>query len=143
LLGAAISLAVGRDASLRTLAMSVCIVLFAWPSFAGALGVARVAATAPATLDVLLRSRFTVCSVLALHLAPIAIALALRGVGAIAPSWTYAAALHGVAAPRYLRLVLWPALRPSLSMSFALVALLASADAGTVLLLHPPGEASF
>src|SRR6185503_1149691 len=87
LLGAATSVAVGRDASLRTLAMSVCIVIFSWPSFAGALGVARVAAAAPATLDVLLRSRFTVCAVLALHLAPIAMALALRGVGAIAPSW--------------------------------------------------------
>jgi ABC-type Fe3+ transport system permease subunit len=142
LLGVAISVAVGRDAALRTLAMSVCTILFSWPSFAGALGVARVAALAPAALDGLLRSRFTVCSVLALHLAPVAIALALRAVGAIAPSWTYAAAIHGVAVPRYVRLVLWPALRPSLSMSFALVALLASADAGTVLLLHPPGEAS-
>jgi len=142
LVGSAIALAVGRNSSLRTWAMTVGIVVFSWPSFAGALGVARVATAAPSLLDVLLRSRFTVCAVLASHFVPVATAFALRAAGTIAPSWTYAAAIHGVTLPRYLRMVLWPAVRPSVSLAFALVALLASADAGSVLLLHPPGEAS-
>ena len=142
LLGTVIALAVGRSPRLRTAAAGVCIVVFAWPPAASALGVSYLAATAPAALDFLLRSRFTVCLVPALHLAPVATVLALRAMGALPPSWTYAAAIHGLSVPRFLRLVLWPALRPTLGLSIALVALLASADAGSVLLLHPPGEAS-
>jgi len=142
LIGTAIALSAGRSPRLRTVAVSICIVLFSWPSVASALGVVHLATTAPSVLDVLLRSRFTVCVVLASHLAPIATALALRATGALAPAWTQAAAIHGVAIHRYLFRVLWPALRPSATLSCVLVALLASADAGSVLLLHPPGEAS-
>jgi ABC-type Fe3+ transport system permease subunit len=141
-LGAAVALAVGRSPRLRIAAVSACIIVFSWPPAAGALGVAYLGATSPAALDVLLRSRFTVCLVLALHLTPVATALALRAVATLPPSWTYAAAVHGISVPRYLYRVLWPALRPTLALSMALVALLASADAGSVLLLHPPGEES-
>jgi ABC-type Fe3+ transport system permease subunit len=136
------AIAIGRSPGLRSAAMVTCIMIFAWPPAAGALGVVYLAATAPPAFDVLVRSRLTVCLVLALHLLPIATGLALRSIGSLSPSWTYAAAVHGVGFGRFARRVLWPALRPSVAISIAVVALLASADAGSVLLLHPPGETS-
>jgi ABC-type Fe3+ transport system permease subunit len=117
-------------------------VLFAWPPVASALAVADMSSRIPRALDFLFRSRITVCLVLAGHFAPIAAVLLLRATGTLSPSWTHAAAIHGVGLGRYLRRVVWPALLPSAVLSVVLVALLASADAASVLLLHPPGEAS-
>jgi len=54
-----------------------------------------------------------------------------------------AAGLHGVTLIKYLRRILLPQLLPSSAVAFLLVALLAMGDISTVLLLHPPGEASF
>jgi iron(III) transport system permease protein len=142
LFAAALALAAGRSPRLRIATLSACVVLFSWPSVASALAVAQLGSSAPPALDLLFRSRLTVCLVLALHLAPVATVLLLRATGAVSPSWTYAAAVHGVGFGRYFRRVLWPALMPSAALSLGLVALLASADAGSVLLLHPPGESS-
>jgi iron(III) transport system permease protein len=142
LFAAALALAVGRSRSLRVVALSACIVLFAWPSLASALAVADIGSRVPRALDFLFRSRITVCLVLAGHFAPIAVVLLLRATGTLSPSWTHAAAIHGVGLGRYLRRIVWPAMLPSAALSLVLVALLASADAGSVLLLHPPGEAS-
>jgi iron(III) transport system permease protein len=142
LFAALVAFAVGRSARLRVAALVASIALFSWPAAASALAVARLGAVAPPILDVLLRSRLTVCLALALHFAPVATVLLLRATAAIPPSWTYAAAIHGVGLCRSLRRVLLPALLPSAALSLVLVALLASADAGTVLLLHPPGESS-
>src|SRR5262249_30665230 len=57
-------------------------------------------------------------------------------------SWALAAAIHGVPAGAYLRKVMVPALLPSAAVALLLVALLATAEVGSVLLLHPPGERS-
>ncbi len=141
-LGFAVALAVGRSGRLRSVALAVALALFAWPPAASALGVVATAAASPPWLDPLLRSRLTVCVVLGLRLFPISTVLALRAWGAMSPSWVHAAALHGVSPWTYLRRVAWPALRPSAAGSLALVSLLASADVGTVLMLHPPGQDS-
>lgn len=141
-LGLALAFAVGRSAPLRALALSVAIALFSWPAAATALGTVGAAAPAPAWLDPLLRSRLTVCIVVGLRLLPVSAVLALRAWGAMAPSWARAAALHGVPLSTYLRRVVWPSIWPSAACSFVLVGLLASADVPSVLLLHPPGEAS-
>ncbi|MCP4902179.1 MAG: hypothetical protein GY906_34865, partial [bacterium] len=78
-----------------------------------------------------------------LRLAPLAIVLLLRAWGATAPSWTHAAAVSGVTLTSFLRRVLLPVLGPALAISALLVALLASADVTSVLLLAPPGHSSF
>jgi ABC-type Fe3+ transport system permease subunit len=44
---------------------------------------------------------------------------------------------------KYLWKVMLLFLSPALGLTIFLVALLATADVGTVLLLHPPGQASF
>jgi iron(III) transport system permease protein len=87
-------------------------------------------------------ARLTVGLALALRGLPLAILLALRALGSMPPSWAAAARVHQV--PRFaffVRVVLpwcarwaWPA--------GALAALLATAEVGTVLLLHPPGHGS-
>ena len=142
LLGFGLACAAGRSGTLRTIALVVALALFAWPPAAGALGAATMATASPAWLDPILRSRFTVCAILGLRLFAVGTVLGLRAWGTMAPSWAYAAAVHGVPPRRYLWRVVWPSLRPSAALSMLVVSLLASADVGTVLLLHPPGADS-
>jgi len=73
---------------------------------------------------------------------PIAAIIAMRSLGTSSPSWADAAAVHGVPLRVYLGRVLLPWLLPAALLTALLCALIASADVSTVLLLHPPGEAS-
>ena len=102
----------------------------------------KIASDAPAWSDIILRSRLTVCLVLGLRFFPVAAVLVLRAWNSVSSSWTLAAAVAGVPLRRYASRVLLPVLAPGLAMACVLVALLATADVGTVLLLHPPGHAS-
>jgi ABC-type Fe3+ transport system permease subunit len=136
------TLAVDRQRDLLMLSAGVSLALLALPSATAALGLTRLVALAPSWADSLLRGRFAVCLSLGLRLAPLAVLLVLRGYGALARSWTLAAALHGVPVWRYGARVLLPQLLPALLLAALLVALLASADITTVLLLHPPGQPS-
>jgi ABC-type Fe3+ transport system permease subunit len=136
------ALSVGRSARLRLFVLGTCVALFALPPSLGALGIVQTATDAPAWLDWLTRSRLTVCSALGLRFVPIAALISLRSWGSLSGSWTQAAALHGVSATGYLALVVLPRMRPALAAAFLLVGLLATADIGSVLLLHPPGQGS-
>ena len=78
-----------------------------------------------------------------LRFLPVATVLAMRGFETTTPSWAGAAAVHGVPLRTYLGRMLLPVMVPSLTAAALLVALLASADVSTILLLQPPGEASF
>lgn len=84
----------------------------------------------------------TVCLDLGLRLLPLAAVIALRAWGSIPSSWTAAAAIHGVPLRRFIVRVLLPYLAPALILALVLVALLATADVSTILLLHPPGEST-
>jgi ABC-type spermidine/putrescine transport system permease subunit II len=68
--------------------------------------------------------------------------LGLRAWGSTSATWALAAAVHGVSLTTYLRRVVLPLLLPAGAVAMLLVALLATADVSTVLLLHPPGESS-
>jgi ABC-type Fe3+ transport system permease subunit len=57
-------------------------------------------------------------------------------------TWAQVAALHDVPLGRYIRNVAVPFLLPSAGLALLLVALLVTADVGTVHLLSPPGESS-
>jgi ABC-type Fe3+ transport system permease subunit len=141
-LGLALAAFVGRNWRLRVFALGTCLVLFALPPALNALGVVQAAAQAPAWLDPLLRSRGTVCLVLGLRFVPVTTLLGLRAWGSMPPSWTLVAAVHGVPVGKYLGKVVVPFLLPTAAVAMLLVALLALADIGTVLLLAPPGESS-
>lgn len=136
------TLAVGRERRLLTLSTGALLPLLALPSATAALGLARLVAQAPDWADNVVRGRLAVCVALGLRLAPLATLLVLRGYGATARSWTLAAALHGVPLPRYTVRVLLPLLSPAVLLAALLVALLASVDVTTLLLLHPPGQPS-
>lgn len=138
-----LALFVGRDDHLRTICLGVCLAVLALPPALGSLGVMHLAAGAPAWTDPFLRSRATVCSVLGLRFLPVAVVLPMRAWQSLPVSWVQAAELHGVSLALYVRKVLVPFLLPSAAAATALVALLATADVSTVLLLHPPGKASF
>ncbi len=97
---------------------------------------------APAALDWLTRGPFTVALVLGLRFVPIATIAMLRAVGSLSPSWRDAARLHGVSGSSFLCRVVLPLLRRALLVSLLLVAVLATADITTVLLVQPPGRAS-
>jgi ABC-type Fe3+ transport system permease subunit len=142
-LGMLLGMSVGRNHSLRTLSLGFCLALFALPSALTALGIIQLASGAPAWTDSLLRSRLTVCLALGLRFFPIAAVVGLRAWSSMPASWTLAAAVHGVPVGTYLRKVVAPYLRPSAAVALLLVALLSTAEVGSVLLLHPPGESSF
>jgi len=135
-------LSVGRDPRLRIAVVAACFILFSLPSALSALGILQIAAEAPAWADPLLRSPIAVCGALGLRFFPVATLLSLRAWGSTSSSWTMAAAVHGVSAGKYVWKVILPVLLPSLVVSALLVSLLATADVGTVLLLHPPGRSS-
>lgn len=141
-LGGLAGLAAGRSRFARTLVLAGALALLALPPAALALGVLQMSGNAPPALDVLLRGRAIVGLTLGLRLAPLAALLALRALASAPPSWSEAAAMHGVKLRLFLSRVLLPWLRPALAAAFLLVALLAAADAPTVLLLHPPGHPS-
>jgi iron(III) transport system permease protein len=143
LLGLLLGLCVGRSHRLRAVALGLCLGLFALPPALGALGIVQLASAAPAWADSLLRSRLTVCLALGLRFFPVAAVLGLRAWVTMPASWTLAAAVHGVPVGTYARKVVAPFLFPSAAMALLLVALLATAEVGSVLLLHPPGESSF
>ncbi len=140
--GYALALCAGRSNALRGLLLAGLIVIFALPPSLFALGLVQAGDSSPAWLDSLLRSRLTVCLCLGLRLMPVAAIIAMCRVGSSTPSWADAAAVHGVPLGVYLAKVLAPWLAISAALASLLVALLAAADAGTALLLHPPGEAS-
>ncbi len=142
-LGLALALAVGRDPKRRLLALAFLLAVFSLPPSLAALGTVKAAAGASAWLDPLLRSRFTVCAVLGLRLVPVAAFVCLRAWGTTSTSWTDQAAVSGVSLSKYLARVVLPLMLPAASLAFLLVALLATAEVGTVLLLSPPGEGTF
>ena len=143
LTGLLLSFLVGRSSNLRMICLGICLVMFSLPPSLGALGLVQLAAGAPPWTDPFLRSRLTVAVALGLRFFPVAVLLGLQAWAATSPSWTWAAAVHGVSVSKYLRKVLLPVLTPALALSVVFVALLASADVGTVLLVHPPGRPSF
>lgn len=140
--GFALAISVGRSTRLLNFALSAGFVLFSLPAALGALGFVFVATNASANWDFLLRGRPIVAVALALRLVPVAALLAIRAWQATAPSWTFAAAIHGVPLSRFAWMVLARILARSFGLCVLLVALLATADVSTVLLLHPPGSAS-
>jgi iron(III) transport system permease protein len=142
-LGFGLAFFVGRSSGLRTARLGLCLVLFSMPPALAALGVVGAAAQAPAWADPVLRSRLSVCLVLGIRFFPLAAVLGLRSWGSTPASLALAAGVHGVPLRTFLRRVTAPLQLPAAAMSLLLVGLLATADVGTVLLLHPPGEASF
>ena len=137
-----LALCVGRHDRLRRVCLGMCLALFCLPPALTALGFVHIATEAPAWADFLLRSRLTVCVALGLRFLPVAAVLGLRAWGSTSASWTLAAALHGVSVWTYLWRVVFPLLLPAEAVALLLVALLATADVSTVLLLHPPGARS-
>jgi iron(III) transport system permease protein len=141
-LGLLLALSAGRNDRLRTVCLGMALGLLALPPALTALGIVQLATAAPAWADPFLRSRFTVCAALGLHFFPVAAVLGLRAWGTTSATWVWAASVHGVSLGRYLRRVVLPLLLPVSGVSVLLVALLATAEISTVLLLHPPGERS-
>jgi len=141
-LGFLTAICVGRGHRVRAIVVGVCLVMFALPPSLGALGVVQTATSAPPWLDWLTRSRLMVCVVLGFRFFPIAAIIALRSWGSLSSTWTQAAALHGVPTTRYLARVVLPHAFPALTAALLLIGLLATADVGSVLLLHPPGQGS-
>jgi len=142
LLGLPLALCVGRNARLRAVCLGVALGLLSLPPAFTALGIVQLAAAAPAWMDLFLRSQFTVCVALGLRFFPVVAVLGLRAWGATSATWVLVASLHGVSLGTYLRRVILPLLLPVGGVGLLLVALLATADISTVLLLHPPGERS-
>jgi iron(III) transport system permease protein len=142
ILGLLLAFCVGRNNRLRTICVGMSLALFALPPALITLGLVQLATAAPAWADLLFRSRLTTCVALGLRFFPIAAILGLRAWGSLSASWTFSAGIHGVPLATYLRRVVLPLLLPATAVAVLLVALLATADVSTLLLLHPPGERS-
>ena len=142
LLGMVLAVAVGRGRALRTVVMVALFVLLSLPPSLSALGIIEIGTRAPAWLDPLLRGRFTVGLASALKFLPVATILLMRSFGTLSPSQNLVAAIHGVPLSRYVLRVLGPAMLPSAAAACLVIALLATAEVGTALLLRPPGADS-
>jgi ABC-type Fe3+ transport system permease subunit len=140
--GLSLAFLAGRGLRLRVVCLGASLVLLAQPPALMALGLVQMGASAPSWADWLLRSRLTVCLALGFRLFPVAAVLALRTWGAMPASWASSAAVQGVPLGTYIRRVVGPFFAPSALAAVLLVGLLATADVSTVLLLHPPDEAS-
>lgn len=141
-LGWVLAFAVGRQRRTASVVLACCVVVFSQPSALVALGLMRTASAAPEAADSLLRSELTVVLGTAARLFPIAAVLCLRAWATMPASWAMVAGVHGVGLPRYGARVLVPHFTPALGLAALLVALLATADVGTVLLLQAPGKQS-
>lgn len=86
--------------------------------------------------------RVTLGIALALRGLPLAILLALRAVGSMPQSWADAARVHRVPQVTFLSRVALPWCAQWAFPAAAIAALMATAEIGTVLLLHPPGHGS-
>ncbi len=141
-LATVLALAAGESSSARLTALAVLLALLAMPPALAAIGVSRVATRGPPQLDWLTRSQLTVALILGLRFLPVATVAMMRAVGSLSPSWTDAARVHGVAAPRLFLRVLLPNLGSTMIVGVLLVMVLAAADITTTHLLQPPGAQS-
>jgi iron(III) transport system permease protein len=87
-----------------------------------------------------LSSRWTVGAALALRCLPIAMLFSLRAFGSMPLSWTDAGKVHEVDHATMLRRIYLPWAARWAAPAAALAALVATAEIGVVLLLHPPGH---
>ncbi|GMU52905.1 MAG: hypothetical protein AMXMBFR33_20510 [Candidatus Xenobia bacterium] len=108
----------------------------------GALALLALPPALPAIWLIPWSGMWTLGAALALRGLPLAIVLALRAVGSTPPSWADAARVHRVPAATFLVRVQLPWWARWALPAAAISALLATAEVGTVLLLHPPGHAS-
>ena len=143
IVGLILAFFIGRSTRLRTATLGISLALFSLPPTFSAIGIVELATDAPTWADPVLRSRLTVCLVLGFRFFPVATLLVLRAWGSTSASWSLAAGLHGVPLQSYIRRVVFPLMLPAAGVATLLVAILATADIGTVLLLHPPGQGSF
>jgi iron(III) transport system permease protein len=131
--------AIGRGRRLRTVSLALLFLIISLPPSLSALGLIKFGASMPQWLDPLLRSRLTVGLALAMRFLPIAAILAMRAFGSMSPSRCHVAAVHGLSLPLYVRRILAPQMVPAAAIACVVVALAATADIGTVVLLRPPG----
>jgi iron(III) transport system permease protein len=117
-----------RSAQRHRLAVAAALALFALPP------------VLPALWLMPLSSRFTVGAALALRCLPVALLFGLRAFGAMPRSWSDAAAVHRVPHAIFALRVVAPWLARWAAPAALLAALLATAEIGVVLLLHPPGH---
>jgi iron(III) transport system permease protein len=126
----ALAWAVGRSPARRRWLVTAALALLALPP------------AMPALWLIPWSGRVTLGVALALRGLPLAILLALRAVGSMPPSWADAARVHRVPRATFLARVALPWCARWGFPAAAVVALLATAEVGTVLLLHPPGHGS-
>jgi iron(III) transport system permease protein len=117
-----------RNPHLQRLIVTVALALFSLPPVIIALWL------------ILLSSRFTVGVALALRFLPIALLFGLRAFGVMPRSWSDAAKVHRVPRATIIARVFVPWLARWAVPAGLLAALLATAEIGIVLMLHPPGH---
>ncbi|MCI0748540.1 MAG: hypothetical protein L0Y58_24290 [Verrucomicrobia subdivision 3 bacterium] len=126
----ALAWAAGRSSARRRWLVTAALALLALPP------------ALPALWLIPWSGRFTLGVALALRGLPLAILLALRAIGSMPPSWANAARVHRVPRATFLGRIALPWCARWAFPAAAISALLATAEVGTVLLLHPPGHAS-
>lgn len=109
---------------------------------AGALALLAFPPTLPALWLIPWSGRLTLGAALALRGLPVGMLLALRAESSMPISWRYAARVHRISAATFFTRIVIPWCSRWGLPCMAISALLATAEVGTVLLLHPPGHAN-
>jgi ABC-type Fe3+ transport system permease subunit len=142
-LGLALMFGAGRSRARRRTVLLAGLLLLGMTPALHALGWARLAASAPAWLDGLTRSGWTVGLASGLRLMSVAAIFLLVIWARLPRSMNEAGEVHGVPAWQMAARVWLPWLGPALMASVIAVALLALSDVGTSQLLQPPGGSTF
>ena len=138
-LGTAAAFFMGKSQFHRNVGAGIMLVIFSLPAALTGLGFLTLAADAPAWTDFLFRSPAAICLAQGIRLFPLPALLAARSFNSMPASWSWAAALHNISFACFMKKIAGPMLARSVITGFMITFLLAQADVGTVLLLHPPG----
>ena len=138
-LGTAAAFFMGKSVMHRNIGAGIMLVILSLPSALAGLGMLSAGSQAPAWTDFLFRSPAVVCAAQGIRLFPLPALLVSRFLGSMPASWSWAAEIHGISFFKFMQKIAGPMLARPAATGFVVAFLLAEADVGTVLLLHPPG----
>lgn len=137
--GTAAAFFMGKSALHKNFGAAIMLVIFSLPAAFTSLGFLIAGAQAPAWSDLLFRSPAVICVAQGLRLFPLPALFATKFFNSLPASWSWTAELHGISLAAFMKKIMIPMISRPIATGFILAFLLAEADTGTVLLLHPPG----
>jgi ABC-type Fe3+ transport system permease subunit len=138
-LGLIMALAIGKFKFYKRLGSVLMLLIITMPSIMTSLGFVVFYTSAPEWTDFILRTPLAVCIAQGLRIFPIPALFLIFFLNAFPSSWVWAAGLQGISLKYFCFRIMLPISLQALWAGFILSFLIAAADVGTFVMLHPPG----